>query len=367
MSSDNRILNLEVLMQQGCEIIETVDSDLTFGVKVGNEYHYDLFDVLKTEFKSFESVKTLGRCQRYKDSFNILRSVLEMLLYFWLMVEAKKYQDPRIYTAQSSDDKSSNEIRDIIVSRWKKKKNEGDSKYTHIEEIKKSKTHDDQFEVIYNFEGLHDDKDGYHIPYYYFFLKDLFDSSRILAELASVDSGVGNPEIVDKTTRIQKKYYRLNMKFDSLLENLIRNELITKSQSEYIRVHYNFLSQYTHPSKNRFESFIQGVHGHSYSEYSDEVYYELILLYVCRFQLNFFKIIVNKFKKENPNAKTKEFFELMEKLNSATEDLWFFDGKPSEFDKLLSRGIQFRKNRKVESEWPIFYYDDPLWRLSRMR
>jgi hypothetical protein len=72
----------------------------------------------------------------------------------------------------------------------------------------------------------------------------------------------------------------------SMLENLIKNKLITADQRDKIRVH--FFSRYTHPTKYNID-MLQG--SQTYNE-SSGLYEELIFLYVARLMYLYLKIYV---------------------------------------------------------------------------
>jgi len=363
MSIYEIINELEELAKQGCRISEDLHFDLTFGQKVANMYDSDLFDFLTSEFQTMDSIIELTNSGKFKDAFILLRTIFEMLLYFWLMVEAEIYYTPRILTAKAENGKSAQEIRDSVFERWDKKKREGDKKYQHI--IKMKKIGNDAFEVIYRNSGLYGDS-GEMIPAYYFLLQESYNPTEKLADLDSIKEGEIHSN--DKITKFQKDLYKFNFTFSSIIFNLLENKLISKPQDDYIKVHYNFLSKFVHPTKDasnpNFQSKRRG-----YPDASEETIKELIYLYLCRFEYNFFKIIINRFKKENKRAKIEKYNSLMHKLNHSSNHFWFFDNKPTPFDLDISNARKHLKRsiKKKPVSDIIIYYEDPLIRLKQLR
>ncbi|MCH8833307.1 MAG: hypothetical protein IIA81_03340 [Thaumarchaeota archaeon] len=363
MSIYDIINELEEIVKNGCQISEDLDFDLTFGQKVGNMYDTDLFNFLTSEFQTMSSVIELTNSGKFKDAFILLRTIFEMLLYFWLMVEAEIYYIPQVLTAKAENGKSAQENRDFIFERWAKKKREGDKKYQHI--IKMKKIGNDAFEVIYRNSGLYGDS-GEMIPAYYFLLQERYHPTEKLADLDSIKEG----EIYsnDKIIKFQKDLYKFNFTFSSIIFNLLENKLISKPQDDYIKVHYNFLSKFVHPTKDAADPNFQSKR-YGYPDVDEETIKELILLYLCRIQYLFFKIITDRFRKENKQAKIEKYIELMQNLNYSSKHFWFFDNEPTPFDLDISDTRKHLKKNimKQHVSDTVVYYEDPLVRLKQFR
>lgn len=362
MSIYDIINELEKIVKNGCQISEDLDSDLTFGQTVGNMYDTDLFNFLTSEFQTMDSVIELTKSGKFKDAFILLRTVFEMLLYFWLMVEAEVYYFPQILTAKAEDGKSAQQVRDSVFKRWNAKKEAGDPKYQHI--IKLTKIGSDALNVVYRYEGLYGDS-GDMIPAYYFILNEKYDPNAKLAKLDSIRDG--EVHIHDKITKFQTELYYYNLTFSRTIFNLLENKLISKPQDDYIKVHYNFLSKFVHPTKDAVDPNFQSKR-YGYPDVGEETIKELILLYLCRIQYLFFRIITGRFKKENKTAKLEKYLSLMERLDSTSSHFWFFDNNPSEFDILISDSKKHLQ--KISDKTPtekVIYYEDPLFRLKQFR
>jgi len=358
------IKELSELVKEGCSMVDDLKSNLTYGQDVANFYHYDLFDMIQTEFFSIDSVLKLLESFRFKDCFTITRTIFESFLVFWLMVRAKKYRQATWYTAEATEKKSAQQIRNEVFDRWSLEREKGNPKYKHIIHMKKLKEKD-QFYVLYEFEGRFEEKNKMHIPNLYFLIKEEYDPAAKLEVLDSIKEGVIHHD--PKRMKIHRDYYRHNLRFEALIENLLINDLIKENQADYLRVHYNFLSRYVHPSKESINPHSQNLANQQSRGYSNELLEELILLYLSRLQRLFFHIIVERMKEDNLNAIVKPFNSFMQKLDLASSHLWFFDNNPTEYDIEVS-DAQKRLKKQVEKTIPsnqVLYYENPLDRLSR--
>lgn len=362
------IKELRDLISEGCSNIDDLRLNLTYGQKVSNSYHSDLFDMMKTEFFSIDSASILLESYRYKDCLSIIRTILEALLVFWLIVRAKKYRTPMWYTVKGSDKKSPEIIRNEIVEKWTREKNNGNPKYQHIKKITKLEQ-SDQFYVIYESEGLfnEEDKNKMHIPYLYFLINESYDPAAKLEGLESIKEGVIHQD--PKRMKIQKDYYQLNFRFEALIENLIINDLVKENQADYLRVHYNFLSLYVHPTKESINPNYQKLSDPHTRGYSNEILEELILLYLCRLQYLFLKIIIDRMKEDNPNANVAELLNFCRKLDMSSNYFWFFDNEPTQYDIEVSNARKHLKKyvEKKEVSLQVLYYENPLDRLNAYR
>ncbi|WP_268543675.1 hypothetical protein [Candidatus Nitrosotenuis cloacae] len=364
---------LEELISTGVSLSESIERDLTHGLSVANLYHGDLFDVLQSEFQTMDSILILVKNQKFKESFVIIRTLLELLLYFWLMIEGKLYRQITTYTVQPLDGLTAEERTKEIVQKWKDKKKQGDVGYQQIIDIQELPKKPNMFRVVYQFEGLFDEKDktrsGDFIPFYYFMLTDHYSPSILNEQKESISAADYLYESKSEHIAIQKQFYYSYMRFESILDNLELNNLIIKNQKEYLEIHYNFLSQFVHPTKEAVWRFGNRLSHKTWPNIPDDVVSEQILLYVARIQFNFLKIITDKFRKENPLALLQTYFRFMSELNLASSHFWFFDNNPTSYD---IRNSDIRKDayRHLEKKEPpdiIIYYEDPILRLNELK
>jgi hypothetical protein len=153
---------------------------------------------------------------------------------------------------------------------------------------------------------------------------------------------------------------------------LLINKLISEDQKKKINVNYNFLSKFVHPGIASIEVW-ENINRMSTpfsltNQYSEDIYKELIFLYVSRLMYLYLKIFIVHFKAGTNSADYQKYKLLIEELDELSRDLWFFDNEPTDFDKQQSARMQrYRRNTDKKTQDDISYYDDPLRRLQNMR
>jgi hypothetical protein len=117
-----------------------------------SDYLYSELDTL---------IATLGLLEtgKYKESFIVIRTVLEKFLYFWLMMKGRKYRWNRTFHVRPNVGSTAKTARDNTANLWKQQKELGNPDYKDILNIQKSSCHDDEFIVTYEPEGLFEQHD----------------------------------------------------------------------------------------------------------------------------------------------------------------------------------------------------------------
>ena len=352
-------------------MIKSIDEDLTIGVEVYDTYNDRLFDTIKSEFQSMESTLNLMHVNNYKDSFIILRSIFETLLYFWLMVKGNKYRFTREWTITPKEGHTVKEGRDLTYEQWYRDWKAGVENYNNV--ISMQKKSEDKILLTRELVGLFEEKDTEKkkiYPFYTFVLSDHYDPSiTFTADLPSIKEGSLNPDLTAKSVSEQKTIYHNYIRIDAIIKNLILNNIITYIQKDYVIVHYNFLSHYVHQSKYAIQDFTKNISIYRRRQISSEIVDEQVLLYVCSMQSILLKTIIDKFEKENSKASIQKYKELIFELNDKTKHFWFIDNEPTLYDKCLSdirkQSVeQFTKQSKNDI---VLYYKDPLERLQKMK
>ena len=368
--SDNYIDHLDEIIQKGFSLIDNICNDFTHGNNYYDSYHESLFVMIKSEFGSLKTVYDLVKTKKYKDCFIMLRSTFETMLFFWLVVEGKKYIEDKLYIMKS-DIKDKKEARDATIEMWRKGIEDKDPNYKNIISIKEKD--DDKFIATVELEGNYERNDKTHtgefIPQYWFVLTGRYDPYvNFVSKLSSIkNANVFDDEAMKEHIKLQNELYKKYFRIGSIIENLILNEFVSEKQSDYIKVHYNFLSGYTHPTKERFRFVTSNIIGPNV-KVPDEIVSEQILLYICRFQYHFIKILVKKFQKYNPKALTGPYEKFIGDADKATAYFWFIDNEPTKYDKEVSERKKIAaKNMGKNPQDIIIYYENPLERLQSLK
>lgn len=246
---------------------------------------------------------------------------------------------------------------------WKSNWKAGEELYKNVKAI--SQVGEDSIRIESLLEGVYDENDkenkGQYIPRYLAVLDEYDPDVKFLSTLPSIPIRNITPERTATEKKGQDTLYRLYFRFDSILENLKLNELVTKNQADQVRIHYNYLSSFVHPSKRS----IKPMFGETYLHDFDSNYCNwLVLLYVNRILVGLFRNLLLRFTKENPNARVSKLNEIMHTIDIETKYFWFIDTDPSKEDIERSERMKQRLGVQADEDRTIVYFPDPLQRLE---
>ncbi len=359
-------INIERLREiyENIENISEIDTIKIFPTDY-NRRHY-----LLSELRTLNNIIGLVEKNFFKESFILLRTVFEKFMFFWLMFEGKRYRWTTTYKIIPNKNNNPKDARDITYQMWENKKKDGDVAFENVKKIDCSKQ--DKIIVTYEFEGLKDKiKPKNEIkPIYNFILEEYKPEN---AHLSSVENLSENsfPFIISYSDKnIQKYMYNNFFYIKNLIRNLKINNLVDNTMANRINVHYNFMSKYVHPSKASIDIWLQ-FNKSSYPNYSkinSDIYRELILLYICRLIYLYLKTYVNYYKNDDNKKDCEKYENLIEELNRISNDIWFFDNGPLQYDidkSNIQKQILKQSNRPVSND--IHYPKNPLERLNQMR
>ncbi len=365
--------------------VNNIYPDIISGMKVTRAGIDDTRAIfLLAEMDSLERVIELFEKRAYKESFILLRTVIEKFLYFWLMLEGKRYRWTkyfRVNTKSSSD--SVKEGRDNTVNIWRDGKKKGFPDYRNIIDIQPDKKQEDIIVVTYEDDGyfLTGDKlrlDEF-IPSYMFMLDKYDPQTRFVSQLQTIREEDQLPDIAKQRMLEQKMIYNQFIYFEHILRNLSINGLITKKQSDMIIVHYNFLSSFVHISKISLDIWTSLNSGFTTARYDENILRELIFLYVSKLMHLYLKVIVEHYKKFNQNFVSSKYEIILNNLDLLSRPLWFFDTEPTIYDKKVAEmEEQIAKARakilnqkgsitKRQTSTSLSYYKDPIARIAMLR
>lgn len=361
----SEIDKLKGIAKDGLKIIDNLREDICYNA--GNDFICEdlYFKSIDSEFNSLDTIVMLLDSKLFKECMILLRHTFEMMLYYRLMALGKIYRMTRIFPIIPDSGNTNPKARDDTFVKWMKEWKDDANNEKEVIDI--SKEGNDKIRVTYQHEGLYDAKDksetGIILPWYLWVLKDYNPEMKFLSKLPSVKAADIYPDITSKLKREQDAIYHHYIYIDSIRKNLILNNLITERQSEYLLVHYNYLSSFLHPSERGFNP--NTYFSKYYGTYGDYVTWQ-ILLYICRMQAIFLESVLDKFRKDNPNAMTTKYNEFIARAKEDTKYFWFIDNDPTEQDVNESdKSKMWLKERKRKIDPIVIYYLDPIERLGK--
>lgn len=328
-------------------------------------------DYFYTEMETLSVVLDLMEKKQHKECLILLRTVLEKFLYFWLMMDGRKYRHKTEFRVKRQASKTVEE-RDNIYQLWLKLKKEGSPDFADAVSIQKGKE-PDVIVVVYESEGYYNEKDanrsGELIPSYLFILDEYEPKIKHLSKLQSIKEGKVFQNF-PKLEKTQDMLYNYFFYINSIMDNLVLNKLVSRTQADRIMVHYNFLSAFAHPSKNGVKLWqsrqrvIVGINA-----YDEKIIKDLIILYVAKLMQLYIRTIVYRYRIDWKILSSEKYDKIIEELNTFSKDLWFFDNEPISYDVWWSdvrKQAAQHRGRKISST-EILYYDDPYERLRKVR
>jgi hypothetical protein len=358
------------LIKETLAMSESINKD--FFSEAEPVWHTDtlILDILQSEFDCMESILILLAENKFEDSFILLRHILETFLYFWLMLEGKLYRRTRTFNIIPNPGSTVKEARDRTFEKWVTERKAGHSRYKDVVNIEKGRD-DAIIRVTYQWKGLFSSKDksksGTLVPYYIFAFQRYEPRTRFLANLPSIrrEYQPTYREIMKDRYVAQKTLYSRYFYFDSIIKNLKLNDLVSGEQADRIKVHYNFFSSFLHPNK-RIIRAKTGTFAFSLSG-QIEVLSELVLLYLCMLQFLYLSKVISHFKRHYPKGKYEDYEKQAELLDASSNDLWFFDNAPSQYDVQASetRKWWLKQSGGTVDKDQVFYYTDPIERMTR--
>ena len=376
------LLEIESLEEDSMEYIEKPGYEMT----VFYQFFYD-------QFISMNSVLLLLGKNKSKDCFIILRSIFESYLFLLQMMKCKIYKNSREYTVIPNPGSTEEEARNKTLEKWKNDWKKGE-KIEYKDIIALNAKNKDKIIITYEWTGLYDEKDvkeeGYFISKYFFDFEKYSHEIRFLSELPTIAAGDWMPDVSKSIKKEHEKIYHNVFYINSIIKNLKNNQLINDEQEDRIRVHYNFLSSFTHPTKNIISYFgdprivfTKGVEekitigengisiNYIYSKYDKKIIEEQILLYICKLQMLFISLFLDFFELLSSNSNwSKKYFIFTKQLDELTRDFWFIFDNPTEFDIHDSEMQITWLNEEQKSKIPkdlVLYYTNPLERLTNLK
>lgn len=279
-------------------------------------------EFLFSELDTLISILNLLEERHYKESLIILRSSFEKFLFYWLMFEGKIYRFSKIIRIIPKTSKTSIEARDNTLSFYKKEKKNGNLSFKDVIDMRSIEQ--DKITLTYQWEGLYErndkDRKGRIIPFYNYILEKYEPEMAHLSNIDTIEEGVISKSVIDSQKALHKLYYHRYFYIDNIYNNLIINNLIDKETKDKIKVHYNFLSGYIHPTKYNIKIW-KDINYHWGYNNEDQPYEDLILLYVAKLMYLYIKIYVKNYKDSKDIKRFNKYEHIINELNEFSKDL----------------------------------------------
>jgi hypothetical protein len=305
-------------------------------------------NLFESQVQLCETIRDLVKAERYTEAFILNRTVFENFFLISLILKGSKYvlrynipvkpgENPR--EAYNRLTKELEGRKDIVAFKPLKK-------YRKIEVVRK---------------GLYTKKGDKLTPVYYFVFKEYDPITHRVGKIKSITSKDFSPEVVANWQKEHESLYKACFGFENIVKAAVLNDIITEEQAERVRVHYNFLSAFTHLTNMGFSMI------HSYETQANKHYLmELNLLYVLSLLRFYLLLLIDFFSKTEHSIKDINYIiELLNEQEKRYSYFWFIYNKPSEYDYWKYQTV--RKYRQLKGELlneDIPYYKNPYQRLK---
>jgi hypothetical protein len=287
------------------------------------------------------------------------------------MFDGKKYKWTQPYHIEPRTSNTIREARDKTYEKWKELKNSGDPKYSNWE-LQKGRE-DNVILLTFVEEGPYITRDGEQtdeiLPIYNNMLNEYEPDIKHISDIenkVNTLSHLGNANLMSYQSRIYSHYIYIA----NVYRNLKINGLVDEFKLNIIRMHYNYLSKFIHPSKYsiKFWTDLNTPTSSTDSGENKRALKELVLLYCVKLMQLYFGVFISGYKDTKHTNKYENFKSLVEELSKISRDFWFFDNEPLKFDLDYSENIK-KTRRAMGKTVPveIIYNENPLDRLIKLR
>lgn len=355
------------LIEETADLVSSFEADVSKSVSNGWTSSWTTY--LQMFYSQFDSIRTIiqdVKTAKYKDCFILLRSILEHYFFLVLMIKGTKYRATYEYHIEPQTSPSAREARDKTFDKWESDRKSGklDPKFKAINKGHK----DDIIHVTIETEGLYEQKDkekkGDVVPMYYFAFDEYDPDVRFLAELSTLPKvGPGFQKAVEH----QKHLYNQYMYIEKMANNLLLNNLLTEEQAERFKVHYNFLSSFSHPTRRGLLGGItSAIYGEDTSYRRNQIHEELVFDYLAHFEAMTIRLLAQHFT-DRLSADLSSYLDQAKRLEDNAKDFWFIYNEPTEFDVKRSETDKvYMRMQKLPVPDTVLYYADPLERMEKL-
>lgn len=305
-------------------------------------------NLFESQVQLCETIRDLVKAERYTEAFILNRTVFENFFLISLILKGSKYVLK--YNIPVKLGENPKEAYNRLT-----KELEGRKDIVSFKPLKKYR----KIEVVH--KGLYTKNGDKLIPVYYFVFKEYDPITHRVGKIKSIMSKDFSPEVVANWQKKHELLYKAYFGFENLVRAAVLNDIITEEQAERVRVHYNFLSAFTHLTNMGFSIT------HSYETQANKHYLmELNLLYVLSLLRLYLLLLIDFFSKTEHSIKDiNHIIELLNEQEKRYSYFWFIFNEPSEYDRWKYQTV--KKYRHLKGELlneDIPYYKNPYQRLK---
>lgn len=306
--------------------------------------------LFESQVKIFETIRDLVKEGKYAEAFILNRTVFENYLLICLILKGTRYVLK--YKVPIELGEPVGEAYDKLV-----KKLRGRKDIVSLKPVQNYK----RVEIVHR--GLYSKEGDKLTPIYHFVFQRYDPISHWVGKIESIVSKDFSPDITAKWQKKHESLYKTYFGFRNLVRAAVLNGILTDEQQVRIRVHYNFLSAFTHLTKMGFGLSMP------YERWKHNHYLlELNLLYILRLLRLYLRLLIEFFSKTQHSIKdVAELGKNLDTVGNRYNYFWFIHNDPTEYDYWNYQTIKaYRARRKREElKGKIPYYKNPYHRLRR--
>lgn len=331
------------------ELSKSFRKKIEYGKNVW-EQEREALSLFESQVQICETIRDLVKAEKYMEAFILNRTLFENFFLICLILKGSKYI--RRYKIPFKSNEDPKEVYERLTKGLERRKD--------IVSFKPLKDYR-EIEVVH--KGLYPKQGDRLIPVYYFVFKKYDPITHRVGKVESIVAKDFSPEVVAKWQKEHESLYKAYFGFENLVKAAVLNDIITEKQVERVRVHYNFLSAFTHLTNMGFRI------AHSYETSANKHYLvELNLLYVLSILRYHILLLIDFFQKtEHTIKEVDQIMQLLSEQEQRYNYFWFIFNEPSEYDyfnyQTIRKYRQLTKGEKLDEEIP--YYKNPYQRLKR--
>jgi len=343
------------LIQDLDEILAT-STDFRNRIKWGEAswtFESDAINLFESQLDILKTIKELVSQNKYVEAFILNRTVFENYFLISLMIKGIRYV--RKYLVPLKSYKSQKQAYYELTKELTQQIEEGRKDIVSFKPVKKHA----QIEIVHR--GLYSSEGDKLIPIYYFIFQEYDPVRHRIDKFKSIVSKDIFPEYIEKWQKTHKSLYEIYLGFENILKAAILNELITEEQKIRIKIHYNFLSGFTHLTNRGFNLTKS-------NDWRSNIHYllELNFLYILRILRLYLLLMIDFFSNTDHEVQNVEKLIIyLDEIGKKYDYFWFIYNQPSKYDYWryqTSKEFHAKRGKLLDEKIP--YYKDPFERLK---